>query len=62
MVIMITHRLANAVNADRIYVFEKGRIAESGIHSELVKSGGIYGRLWKKQSALEAIGCTCETE
>lgn len=62
MVIMITHRLANAVNADRIYVFEKGRIAESGIHSELVKSGGIYGRLWKKQSALEAIGGTCETE
>ena len=61
-VIMITHRLANAVNADRIYAFEKGRIAESGTHSELVNSGGIYAKLWEKQSALEAIGGTCETE
>lgn len=61
-VIMITHRLANAVGADRIYAFEKGRIAESGTHDELVKSGGIYAKLWEKQSALEAIGGTCETE
>lgn len=61
-VIMITHRLANAVNADRIYVFEKGRIAENGTHSELVSGGGVYAKLWKKQSALEAIGGNCETE
>ena len=61
-VIMITHRLANAVGADRIYALEKGRIAESGTHDELVKSGGIYAKLWEKQSALEAIGGTCETE
>ena len=61
-VIMITHRLANAVNADKIYAFEKGHIAESGTHSELVKSGGIYAKLWEKQSALEAIGGICETE
>lgn len=61
-VIMITHRLANAVNADRIYVFEKGRIAENGTHSELVSGGGVYAKLWEKQSALEAIGGKCETE
>lgn len=61
-VIMITHRLANAVNADRIYVFEKGRIAENGTHSELVSGGGVYAKLWEKQSALEAIGGNCETE
>ena len=61
-VIMITHRFANAVNADKIYAFEKGHIAESGTHSELVKSGGIYAKLWEKQSALEAIGGICETE
>lgn len=61
-VIMITHRLANAVNADRIYVFEKGKISGSGTHSELVENGGIYAELWKKQSALEAIGGKCETE
>lgn len=45
-VIMITHRLANVVNADRIYAFEKGRIAEIGTHSELVNSGGVYAKLW----------------
>ena len=61
-VIMITHRLANAVNSDRIYAFEKGRIAESGTHSELVSGGGVYAKLWEKQSALEAIGGICETE
>lgn len=61
-VIMITHRLANAVNADRIYAFERGYITESGTHSELVNSGGIYAKLWEKQSALEAIGGKCETE
>lgn len=61
-VIMITHRLANAVNADRIYAFEKGSIAESGTHSELVNSSGVYAKLWKKKSVLEAIGGTCETE
>ncbi|MGN0666895.1 MAG: ABC transporter ATP-binding protein/permease [Huintestinicola sp.] len=59
-VIMITHRLANAVNADRIYAFEKGHIAESGTHSELVINGGVYAKLWEKQSALEAIGGICE--
>lgn len=61
-VIMITHRLANAVNSDSIYAFEKGHIAESGKHPELVNSGGIYAKLWEKQSALEAIGGICETE
>lgn len=61
-VIMITHRLANAVNADRIYAFEKGSVAESGTHSELVNGGGIYAKLWEKQSALEAIGGLCETK
>lgn len=61
-VIMITHRLANAVGADRIYAFEKGKIAESGTHSELVQKGGIYTKLREKQSSLEAIGGLCETK
>lgn len=61
-VIMITHRLANAVDADRIYAFENGQIAEYGTHSELVSSGGIYAEMWNKQSELEAIGGRFETE
>lgn len=54
-IIMISHRLANVVNADMIYAMEKGRIAESGTHNELLENDGTYSKLWKTQSELEAI-------
>lgn len=54
-IIMISHRLANVVNADIIYAMEKGRIAESGTHNELLENDGTYSKLWKTQSELEAI-------
>ena len=47
--IMITHRLSAAVSADRILVMEKGRLVESGSHSELLARGGVYTRLWNTQ-------------
>ncbi len=52
-VILITHRLANAVKADNIYAMEAGRVAESGTHQELLKAGSLYQRLWTAQSGLE---------
>ena len=52
-VILISHRLANVVNSDRIYVMEKGAVAETGSHGELLKNDGVYKRLWKAQQALE---------
>lgn len=52
-IILISHRLANVVSADRIYVMESGRIAESGAHAALLAQGGVYARLWQTQSALE---------
>ena len=55
-VIMISHRLANVTNADRIYVMEDGRVVQSGTHSELLRQTGVYETLWKTQSALEGYG------
>ncbi|KUJ06999.1 P-loop containing nucleoside triphosphate hydrolase protein [Mollisia scopiformis] len=48
--IMIAHRLTSVMNADRILVFEKGKIVEEGRHEELMKGGGIYEQMVKAQS------------
>lgn len=55
-VIMISHRLANTVNADRIYVMDNGNIAESGTHSQLLQNDGVYAKLWRAQQNLENYG------
>jgi ATP-binding cassette subfamily B protein len=49
--LVIAHRLATVLNADRIHVIDKGRLAESGTHRELIAAGGIYGRLYDIQYA-----------
>lgn len=53
-VILISHRLANIVEADRIYVLAHGELLESGTHTALLESNGAYARLWNAQQALEA--------
>ena len=52
-VILISHRLANVVGADNIYVLDKGTIAESGTHTELLRKNGTYAQLWNAQQELE---------
>lgn len=52
-VILISHRLANVVAADNIYVLDRGSIAESGTHSQLLEKEGVYARLWNAQRELE---------
>lgn len=49
-IVSVTHRLASVANADRIYVFQSGRIAESGTHEELLRRQGLYRSLWDKQN------------
>lgn len=49
-VIFISHRLSTTVNADRIYVMEKGRIIESGSHEELMKMKGTYAYMFNLQA------------
>ena len=46
-VIMIAHRLSTIQNCDNIIVLENGRIAEQGVHDELLKKNGIYTKIWK---------------
>lgn len=53
--VTIAHRLSTAENADRVLVFEAGRLVEDGSHAELVDAGGVYGRLhasWIAQASL----------
>jgi ATP-binding cassette subfamily B protein/ATP-binding cassette subfamily C protein len=49
-VVLITHRLANVRDADRIYVMDSGRIAEHGTHDELIAAGHRYADLWHLQA------------
>lgn len=55
-VILISHRLANVTDADRIYVIDGGNITESGTHSVLLSKNGDYARLWNAQQSLENYG------
>jgi len=52
--IAIAHRLSTILRADRILVFDKGRIAERGTHRELLAAGGLYSRLYHEQFEAEA--------
>ena len=52
-VLLISHRLANVVQANNIYVLDDGTIAEHGSHEELLQNHGLYERLWTAQQSLE---------
>jgi ATP-binding cassette, subfamily B, bacterial len=52
-VLSVTHRLASVVRFDSIFVFDAGRVVESGTHESLLRKGGFYARLWAKQSGFE---------
>ena len=49
-VVFISHRLSSAVLADRVYLFEEGRVTESGTHRELMEQNGHYADMFRKQA------------
>src|SRR5262245_6375024 len=49
-VIAIAHRLSTIARMDRLIVLERGRIVEQGSHDELLRHGGHYAALWRRQS------------
>ncbi len=55
-IILISHRLANVVKSDRIYMMKEGCIAETGTHEELMGENGDYADLYRAQMELEQYG------
>lgn len=60
-VVMITHRLANVTDAQRIYCLHSGSVVGSGTHEELLQNCSIYAKLWETQQALELFGREAQT-
>lgn len=61
-VIMVTHRMANAADADHVVVFERGRVAEQGAHAELMRANGTYTKLFYAQQTVENVGMRTKTQ
>lgn len=55
-VIMVTHRMANAADADYVVVFERGRVTEQDAHAELMRANGTYAKLFQAQQTVENVG------
>lgn len=55
-ILVISHRLANVAEADRIYVMDAGNMTEQGTQAELLSQNGTYARLWNAQQSLENFG------
>lgn len=47
--VLIAHRLSTIMHADRIYVLERGEVAETGSHDELIERKGLYYAMWRQQ-------------
>lgn len=55
-ILLISHRLANVVSADRIYVMDAGNVTEQGTQEDLLSQSGTYAKLWNAQQSLENYG------
>ncbi|TWR24195.1 peptidase domain-containing ABC transporter [Mucilaginibacter achroorhodeus] len=54
-IIVIAHRLSTIMNADKIIVLQKGKLAEEGEHKTLMQAQGAYHQMWKKQFPSETL-------
>ena len=54
-VLLISHRLANVIRSDGIYVLDHGNLVQAGTHEALIKTQGTYKTLWDEQHSLESL-------
>lgn len=54
-VLLISHRLANVIRSDRIFVLDHGNLVQAGTHEALIKTQGTYKTLWDEQHSLESL-------
>lgn len=55
-VLMVTHRMANAADADHVVVFDGGVVVEQGTHDDLMAADGTYAKLFRAQESVERVG------
>lgn len=55
-VLMVTHRMANAADADHVVVFDGGVVVEQGAHDDLMAADGTYAKLFRAQESVERVG------
>jgi ATP-binding cassette, subfamily B, multidrug efflux pump len=53
--VIVSHRISSIKNADQIYVLDEGKIIEEGTHQDLLKEGGYYASMYKKQLIEEEL-------
>jgi ATP-binding cassette, subfamily B, multidrug efflux pump len=53
--IIVSHRVSAVMHADHILVLDEGRVVEQGSHLELLRAGGLYARLQRRQVLAEAV-------
>ena len=56
--LIVSHRVSTVRDADRIFVLDRGRIAEEGLHDELVSRGGLYATLHRRQLLEEELAAS----
>ena len=56
--LLVSHRVSTVRDADRIFVLDRGRIVEEGRHDELVRSGGLYATLHRRQLLEEELAAS----
>ncbi len=54
-ILMISHQLSVAATCDRVLVMDKGKIVQEGVHKNLIKTDGLYKKLWEREIATNQI-------